>query len=270
MIRLVVNAEEFGATPAGDRDTLRAHRDGVVTSTSILGNCEDIGRVCSALSEAPLLGTGLSLALIGGAPIAKVEEIPGLLSADGKLRTSPAAFAIDWFRNLISPEQVEREMEAQIIRAVTVGLPIDHLCTRGHLGFLPGVGQILERVARRHGIVGIRTSVESPTLAWFADPRRGIEAGILGGLSWLTRKRLGSLRHGPQTWGYLESGRLDEVRIIEIIGRLTPGAHELICHPAPPTDGTNESRELRALTSTKVKTALDRRGIVLCRWRDLF
>jgi hypothetical protein len=71
-------------------------------------------------------------------------------------------------------------------------------------------------------------------------------------------------------------GRLDEVRIIEIIGRLDPGAHELICHPADDDATVNDSgqsdpsEEFRALTSSKVKTALERRGIVLGRWRDLF
>src|SRR5438876_305708 len=83
--------------------------------------------------------------------------------------------------------------------------------------------------AHRDGIPGLRTVVEPPTLAWLADPVRGVEAGVLAGLAWLTRRRLGALRHGPRSWGYLESGRLDEVRILEILGRLGPGSHELFC-----------------------------------------
>ncbi len=43
---------------------------------------------------------------------------------------------------------------------------------------------------------------------------------------------MGMLRHGPQSWSYVESGRLDEIRILEIIGRLGAGDHELICHPS--------------------------------------
>ncbi|MBC8133830.1 MAG: ChbG/HpnK family deacetylase [Deltaproteobacteria bacterium] len=282
MIRLVVNAQEFGTTPAIDRAVIQAHRDGIVTSTSLLGNCNDLAAVRSALLEAPRLGIGVSLALVGGSPIALAADVPSLLTAKGVLRSSPSEFALDWLKNIISPLDLEREMTAQVARALDAGLAIDHLCTRHHLGFLPGVGQVVERVARRHKIPGIRSTVEPPTLSWLTDPRRGIQTGVLGGLSWLTRRRLGSLRHGPQTWGYLESGRLDEVRIVEIIGRMGPGPHELICHPnqianqipnqvASQVAGqVEDSVELRALTSTKVKTALERRAIVLCRWQDLF
>ncbi len=41
-IRLVVNADDFGLSPAISRGILRAHRDGVVTSTSLLGNVADL------------------------------------------------------------------------------------------------------------------------------------------------------------------------------------------------------------------------------------
>ena len=78
-------------------------------------------------------------------------------------------------------------------------------------------------MARRHGIGAIRSAIETPTLSWVTDPRRGLKAGVLTGLGWLTRRQLGARRHSAQSWGYVESGRLDEVRVLEIIGRLGPG-----------------------------------------------
>jgi hypothetical protein len=59
---------------------------------------------------------------------------------------------------------------------------------------------------------------------------------LLGGLAWLTRRQMGALRHGPESWGYVESGQLDEIRILEILGRLGPGSHEIICHPGEVDD----------------------------------
>jgi hypothetical protein len=268
MIRLVVNADEFGTTPATDLRIARAHREGIVTSTSLLGNCVDFAGARAALADMPELGVGLALALVGGQPVAKPDEVPTLMTPGRALRSRAVDFAIDWWKNAVAPEHVEHELDAQIGRALAAGIPVDHLSTRAHLGFLPGVGQIIERLAKRHHIAGIRSTVEPPTLGWVVDPRRAVEIAVLGGLSWLTRRRLGPLRHGPQTWGYVESGRLDEVRIMEIVGRLAPGSHELICHPGGGAD--SESDEFRALVSPKVKDALRRRGIVLCRWRDLF
>jgi len=75
----------------------------------------------------------------------------------------------------------------------------------------------------------------------------------------------------------VESDRLDEVRILEIIGRLGPGAHELICHPGQEDAAAGETPgryqrigEIAALISVKVRRALDQRGIVRCRWGELF
>ena len=158
------------------------------------------------------------------------------------------------------------------------GIAVDHLDTHHHLGFLPAVGRAVEAVARRHGIAGIRSAVERPTLAWVTDPRRGLEAGMLTLSAWLTRRQLGARRHGPQSWGYVEAGHLDEIRILEIVGRLGPGPHELICHPGeapaegePPEPSPRYQRtaELASLTSAKVRRALEQREVRLCRWGDL-
>ena len=270
-IRLVVNADDFGMSQSISRGVLRAHRDGIVTSTSLLGNCADIDGARALLAEAPSLGVGVHLALVQGTPVADPAAVRSLLGPDGRFRPSGADFIAAWTKRNIVSEEVEREFDAQVARVRAAGITIDHLDTHHHLGFLPVVGRSVETVARRHGIGGIRSAVERPTLSWATDPRRGIKAGVLTGLGWLTRRQLGSRRHGAQSWGYVESGRLDEVRVLEIIGRLGPGTHELICHPGEEsTPYYDHAGELVALTSAKVRRALGQRGIALCRWGDLF
>ncbi|HEY4185070.1 MAG TPA: ChbG/HpnK family deacetylase [Polyangia bacterium] len=264
-IRLVVNVESFGASEACNLRTLEAHRHGVVTSASLLGNCGDLAGARAHLGTAPELGVGMALALIEG-PSLLGTETPTLLTASGGLRERAVDFARDWYKGAIAVRDVERELEAQIARGHDAGLALDHLCTVGHLGLLPGIGEIVEKLAKRFGIAGIRTSVEPPGLGWIADPRRGAETALLAGLAWFTRRRMGTLRHGPLSWGYLESGRLDVVRILEIIGRLAPGSHELLTHPGA-VDGEGE---LAALVSPRIRTAIDERAIVLSRWSDLF
>ena len=275
---LVVNADDFGLTPGVSRGIVRAHREGVVTSTSVLGNCDDLAGVCALLAEAPDLGVGVHLTLVGGRPIAPAASLPTLTNADGGFPEQAEDFFKSWMRGRVEVSEIEREFDAQISRIRDAGLRPDHLNTHRHLGFVPAVGRALEAVARKHGIPGIRSAVERPTLAWLTDPGRGLEAGLLTGLAWLTRRQMGALRHGPQSWGFVEVGRLDEVRILEILGRMGPGAHELICHPGEEDDAEAEpgepphlrAHELVALTSHKVRRAFERRGVKLCRWRDLF
>jgi predicted glycoside hydrolase/deacetylase ChbG (UPF0249 family) len=279
LIRLVVNADDFGLSPAISRGILRAHHAGIVTSTSLLGNVADLHEARRLLAEAPNLGVGVHLTLTGGAPVSPPDRIPSLVAPDGLLHPRGRDFIAAWVRGRVSPEDIQRELDAQVARIREAGIAIDHLDTHHHLGFLPAVGRAVEEVARHHGIAGIRSVVETPTLAWVTEPRRGLEAGLLTGLAWLTRRQLGARRHGPQSWGYVEAGHLDEIRILEILGRLGPGPHELICHPGEedPQGGSVEepgryqrTAELASLTSQKVRRALGRRAITLCRWGDLF
>ncbi len=277
-IRLVVNADDFGLTPAISRGIVRAHRDGIVTSTSLLGNVADLDGARAMLAEVPALGVGVHLALTGGAPVSPPERVPSLVTPDGRFHARGQELIAAWIRGRVPAEEVQRELDAQVARIRDAGIAVDHLDTHHHLGFLPVIGRAVEAVAQRHGVGGIRSAVERPTLAWMTEPRRGLEAGLLTGLAWLTRRQLGARRHGPQSWGYVEAGHLDEIRILEILGRLGPGPHELICHPGEDApDGPrveepgryNRKGELTSLTSEKVRRAVGQRAIRLCRWGDL-
>ena len=267
----MVNADDFGMSPAISRGILRAHREGIVTSTSLLGNCADLDAARGLLAEAPELGVGVHLALVEGDPVSDPASVPSLLAPNGRFRSRGAEFIAAWTKRQIGPAEVEREFDAQVARVQSAGIKIDHLDTHHHLGFLPVVGRSVEAVARRYGIGAIRSEIESPTLSWVTDPRRGLKAGVLTGLNWLTRRQLGARRHSAQSWGYVESGRLDEIRVLEIIGRLGPGTHELICHPGEEqAPGYDYMGELQTLTSAKVRRALGQRSVSLCRWGDLF
>ena len=221
-------------SPAISRGIVRAHRDGIVTSTSLLGNCDRPGQArARCWPRRPTLGVGVHLALVGGGPVADAARVPTLLTAGGALpRARHRVHRRAGRSGRSTPGDVEREFDAQIARVRAAGIAIDHLDTHHHLGFLPVVGRAVEAVARKHGIAGIRSAIETPTLSWVTDPRRGLKAG---------RADRPRLAHAPpagraaprrrRAGATSRSGRLDEVRILEIIGRLGPGPHELICHP---------------------------------------
>ena len=265
-IRLVVNADGFGADAAVTRGTLRAHREGIVTSTSVIGNCADPESIRRQLASVPALGVGVHLTLTGGAPVAQPSTIRSLLGPDDRLPSEVREVFLSWAKAAPRGDEIEREFDAQVARLRDTGIAIDHLNTCHHVGFLPVVGRAVETVARRHGIAGVRTAAEPPTLAWFTEIRRSLTTAALFSLAWFNRRQMGILRHGPRTWGYFERGRLDEIRIMEILGRLGPGIHELICAPRE----SDENSDLGALLSPRVRDGLTRRGIVLCRWADLF
>ena len=273
--RLVVNADGFGLSAARTRGILAAHKDGIVTSTSVLGNAADPESIKTELGQSPNLGVGVLLTLEDGIPVSKPEAVASLLDGNGRFPSREREILLNWAKVAMQPAHIEKELDAQVARLRDLGLAVDHLCARGSVGFLPVVAQVMEKVARHHGVAGLRTAVERPTLAWTADVPRGLATAALGALSWYSRRQLGVRRHGPQSWGYFERGRLDEIRILEILGRLGPGGHELICQPdldpatqEPP--GSARRGEVAALTSARVREALASRHIELCRWSDLF
>lgn len=270
--RLVVNADGFGLSSARTAGVVFAHRHGIVTSTSILGNVEDVASVRAEIAPLPQLGTGVLLSLLGGAPVAKPESVPSLVGEDGRFFARARDVALAWAKAALGPADIEREFDAQVSRLLDYGFALDHLATRDHLGCLPMIAQAMESVARRHAIPGLRMAMEGPGLAWVAQPARGLASAGLGALAWLSRRRLGLRRHGPQSWGTFECGSLDEIRILEILGRLGPGGHELVCRPEidPGAEVARAGSEVAGLTSPRVIEALTRREIVCCRWADLF
>jgi predicted glycoside hydrolase/deacetylase ChbG (UPF0249 family) len=268
----VVNADGFGASTERDRAVIATHQHGIVTSTSVLGNVADPAAVKQALAAVPTLGVGALLSLVEGAPVAPPDTVPSLLGPDGKFPARARDVVLAWAKAALKADEVEQELDAQVCRLLEAGLAIDHLCSKDGLGFLPVVAQAQEKIARKHGIAGLRVAVEKPTLAWAAEPRRGIETAAMAAMAWLSRRDLGARRHGPQSWGFFENGRLDEVRILEILGRLGPGPHEIVCHPDLDGDlpGAPRNSEAFALTSARVRAVLADRQIELVRWSDLF
>ncbi|MEP7287390.1 MAG: ChbG/HpnK family deacetylase [Chloroflexota bacterium] len=113
MKQLIVNADDYGATPGVSRGILEAHHKGIVTSTSVMIGCANaVEAVHEALHTAPDLGLGLHFTLSGTGlrPILPPDEVRSLVQADGTfypIKTWLAHYAD------FDPSEIEREMAAQ-------------------------------------------------------------------------------------------------------------------------------------------------------------
>jgi chitin disaccharide deacetylase len=279
-VRLIVNADELGSTPEITDGILRAHHEGIVTSASILGTTADPVELHRKLAGSPTLGLGVHLVLVGSAPISRPDEIPTLVNDAGRLVDSPAELLSRWVRGKLNPAQLQCEIRAQTTRLLQTGFELDHLDTYLQLGFLPPVADALEKVAQELRIRTIRSAMEGPTLSWFADVQKGVPLALLGAFGYLSRRRMGAIRHGAQSWGFAESGGLSGMSLLEILGRMGPGVHELICHPGlQPQESLTLSggrrvferrMELEMLCDPQTREWLAQRGVELCRFKDVF
>src|SRR5215475_9262550 len=113
MRELVVNADDFGLTAQVSQGILDAHRQGIVTSTTLLANGSGFDAGVSMSRQAPQLGIGVHLNLTEGIPVSPAFDIPSLVDTRGRLHLTPGRLWAAILKRKVSLSDVEREVRAQ-------------------------------------------------------------------------------------------------------------------------------------------------------------
>ena len=269
-IRLIVNADDFGISESANRAIERAHREGILTSASLMvagQAAEGAVRIARANRS---LGVGLHLVLVCGRSMLPGHRIPGLVDAAGRFTDNPVLAGLRYFFLPGLRAQVRDEVLAQFEAFRATGLPLDHV--NGHLNFHlhPGVFRVLLDEAGRLGVRSVRLTrdplVQNLRLASGEYLYRVSHAAVFGALSRRSRPLLArrGLRHAGATYGLLQNSRVTEDYLLRLLPELQPGTWELYCHA---DEGTHR-HELEALLSPRVREVLEARGIRCCRYSD--
>lgn len=144
--RVIFNADDFGRSRSINEAVIRAHREGVLTTASLMVNGDAFDEAVALAKTHPALGVGLHLTLVTGRSTLPHAEIPGLVSHNGEFSNNPVAAGLGaFFRRSLRP-QLEAEIAAQIARFQATGLVMDHV--NGHLNFHlhPTIFGILMRI----------------------------------------------------------------------------------------------------------------------------
>lgn len=269
--RLIVNADDFGRSPAINEAVIRAHREGILTSASLMVNELDCAEAVALAKENPRLGVGLHLALLGGCPALPPERIPGLVNAHGRFGDQPVAVGVKYFFRRGLREQLRAEIHAQFARFRATGLPLDHVNGHLHLHLHPVVFRILMEDASALGIRHLRLTRDDFAMnrriasgRWLYRIAHALVFRWLGARSQPELVRRGIL-HTDQVFGVLQDSRVDEKFILKLLPALLPGAAELYSHPSLDTF----KHEFAALVSPRVRTLMQKLGIKLIRYQDL-
>ena len=119
--RLVVNADDFGRSSSINQAVARAHREGILTTASLMVNEPGFAEAVALARDNPRLGVGLHLSL-ASCPIA-------------------AGFRY-FFRPSLRP-QLKTDIRAQLHKFLASGLKLDHVNSHHHLHMHPTVLGIL-------------------------------------------------------------------------------------------------------------------------------
>lgn len=272
--RLIVNADDLGLHPSVDAGILRAHREGIVTSATLLVTGPSVSEAISQ-AQAQGLALGVHLALSTRLPCAAPPlEVP-TVAPGGRLRASWAEFARAWLTGQVHRAEVERELEAQLARARELGAEVDHLDAHQHLHLLPGIRPLVETLARREGLP-VRWPDRLPSASWRRAPGPALKTLILTALARTAPRPPPGVRR-VSAGGVFEAGRLDEPTLLALLDSLPQGDFEVGCHPGEGTPHVPEDpawtygwqAELEALTSPRVRARLQERGITLTTYGQL-
>lgn len=273
-VRVVVTADDFGASPAVNAAVVRAHRDGVLTSASLLVTGAAFDEAVQLARATPSLAVGLHLALADARPALPARELPHLAGADGRLARDPARAGLRLAASAAARYELAREIAAQFERFAATGLPLSHVDGHHHLHVHPAAFPAVAEHAARAGARAIRLPCEGLRALAEASPRRAsLDAAVLGALggAWRALALRRGLRFASRVHGVVRSGAMDAAYVATLIARLEPGVTEIFLHPSlePATPDARRgpnAGDLAALVSPAVRAALLARGAALTTW----
>ncbi len=280
---LIVNADDLGWTAGVNRGVAEAHRNGIVTSASLLANGAAFAEAVELARKTRGLGVGVHLNLSDGPPTAAREAVPTLVNASREFEGGPDSLLLKIATRGLSMREVEMEWEAQISKVRGAGVEPTHLDGHKHVHMLPGLFEIALRLAKRHGIGAIRVSHEASGLRAALSTGKVRAAVVLKqgvqarGLKLLARDaREQADRAGVSTADYFcgiaQTGELTKEGVARLLRSLPEGTTELMCHPgyadealrktATRLQGSRE-KEVEILTDTEIRNLVASQGIRL-------
>jgi hopanoid biosynthesis associated protein HpnK len=270
-IRLIVNGDDYGLSHGINRAIIRAHRDGILTSASLMVNENATDNAVRQAGENPRLAVGLHLTLVRGKSSLKPSETIGLVNQRFEFGNSPTLVGMKYFFSGKIRPSLRQEIDAQFREYRRTNLRLDHV--NGHLNFHlhPTVFFMLKRHASDWGVRAMRLTRDPLGLnlrvAFGRYFYRLSHAFIFAWLSARSRAALDRRRilYADRVFGLLQSGRITEDYLLKVLGSLKGGTYELYAHP----DEDKHAHETEALCSPRVKDLIAQRGIQLVRYCDI-
>lgn len=206
-MKVVFNADDFGAHPAISQGIIKAMREGVVRSTTVMANLvtdDELGD----LKDIPGISAGLHANLTKGMPLTQFPRrwLDGGGSFGSRLVFSPEGGPA------LPYEAVYDELEAQLHRLLDAGLKVSHIDSHHHAHGFATVLAVVEDLASRH-CLAVR-----PASDWMA--RRFAKMGVR--------------RPDVLITGFFGKNNLSCARLEELLGAAaSSGAQsvEVMCHP---------------------------------------
>ena len=161
-LQKIFNADDFGISKGVNAAIVKAHREGILNSASLMINQKYAAEAIKLAKEMPELEMGLHVNLTNEYPAATAQEIPLLVDGQGKLKNGFVnLLLLSFFKPRQLRQQVEIEMRAQIAKYLTTGLPLQHLDSHRHVHMIPQIFKAMRKLQKEFEVPRIRVINEN-------------------------------------------------------------------------------------------------------------
>lgn len=279
---LIINGDDFGYSSSVNRAIVRAHRDGVLTSASLMVNEAAADEAIELARGNPGLAVGLHLVLVLGRSALTHSEIPHITNAGGRFTDSSLRAGLNYYFSYAARHEMKREMRAQFERFAATGLPFSHVDGHTHLHMHPTIFDELIRLCEEFNVRRVRVVRGEMRTSLSIDRRHlpiklvwGTVFNLLG--RWCEKRLEGrGFSRAEKVYGLLQSGDMNEEYLLALLQRIEPSAAEIYMHPLEPgasaealVENPGGPAELAALLSGRLKTAIAEAGFTPATYQTL-
>jgi hopanoid biosynthesis associated protein HpnK len=277
---MMINGDDFGFSSGVNHAIIEAHDRGVLTSASLMVSGTAFEEAVALAKARPTLAVGLHLVLTHGQAVLPPEQIPHLVNAQGFF----ADYSwLGWYYqfNSAARRELQLEIRAQLEKFCQTGLPLSHVDGHLHLHLHPVVLRHLVKLKDEFNIQFMRLIFEEVNVALAIDPSdrfaKVLWSAIFGGLSYYGRHLMtaNGIQSVDRVYGFLQSGRVTEDYLLQLIPKIQANRVEIYSHPAKSILGEPSNSpwglglaELEALLSDRVREQLIQNGFTLTNYRE--
>jgi predicted glycoside hydrolase/deacetylase ChbG (UPF0249 family) len=151
---LIIHADDAGLSHSENRATIQALQNGMINSYSIMIPCPWFYEMANFAKDNPQFDNGIHLTLTCEwenykfGPILPINEVPSLVDKNGNFHKT----RVDFINNA-KPEEVKKELRAQIEKALRFGLKPTHLDSHMcSIGLCPEFLEIYKALGKEYNL----------------------------------------------------------------------------------------------------------------------
>lgn len=161
-LKKIFNADDFGISKGVNAAIVKAHREGILNSASLMINQKYAAEAVKLAKEMPELEIGLHVNLTNEYPAAPAQQIPLLVDTQGKLKNGFVnLLLLSFLKPTQLRQQAEIEMRAQIAKYLATGLPLQHLDSHRHVHMIPQIFKAMRKLQKEFEVPRIRVMNEN-------------------------------------------------------------------------------------------------------------